>query len=89
MEESASQIFLQLTTGALGGIAVALLLENFSLGKAINPIVGAAGGALGCGVLVTLGWAGNHFITDYGSSTLGGAALVLIMGIMKSRLISQ
>lgn len=86
MEESASQIFLQLTTGAIGGIVVALLLEKFSLGKMFNPIVGAAGGAIGCGVLVTLGWAGFHFITDYASSTLGGASLVLTMGAIKSRL---
>ena len=80
MEETPLQIFLQLATGAAGGIAVGMLFNALSIGRVANPIIGAVGGAVGCIALVTFGWAGVHPISDLASSTLGGAILVLAIG---------
>ena len=78
MEESASQIFLQLATGAVGGTIVRMAFSKPKLSRALSLIVGAIGGAIGCLTLEASGWAGVHLVSDLASSTLGGAFLVLL-----------
>jgi len=84
MEESASQIFLQLATGAVGGSVVGMLFERLSLGLIVNAVAGAIGGAVGCLTLEFSGLAGVHLVTDLASSTMGGAVFVAALGVAKS-----
>ncbi len=53
--EPISQIVMQLATGIIGGNLVGSLIKSLSLGRIVNNIVGAFGGALGCEALVLLG----------------------------------
>ncbi len=86
-------IIIQLISGAVGGNAAGAAMKNQSLGTLGNSIAGIIGGGLG-GQLLTLlgviagggGMNATAVAGDVASGGAGGAALMAIVGIIKSAL---
>ncbi len=86
-------IIIQLISGAVGGNAAGAAMKNQSLGTLGNSIAGIVGGGLGGQLLALLGviagGGGMNATTvagDVASGGAGGAALMAIVGIIKSAL---
>lgn len=78
-------IIIQLITGALGGNAAGALLKKFSLGPLLNTVVGLIGGAGGANLLDKLNFnLGSGFVNDVAGSGVGGAVLLIIVGVIKN-----
>jgi hypothetical protein len=90
------EIIISLISGALGGNIAGAVLKNFSLGTALNAVVGILGGGLG-GQLLGLGagpvmgaeGAGldiGALISNVVGSGAGGGILMVVVGLIKNML---
>ncbi len=86
-----AELIIQLLSGAVGGNIAGKLLKNYDLGALWNSVVGIVGGGLGAKILASLGVLGvgggsldvASIIGDIASSGVGGAVLLIIVGIIK------
>ncbi|MBL9114354.1 MAG: hypothetical protein JNJ83_05055 [Verrucomicrobiaceae bacterium] len=81
------ELLIQLIVGALGGNAAGAILKKYSLGPLLNTIMGLIGGAGGSQVLdkfnINLG---SDLVNNIGGSGVGGAVLLIVVGLVKSLL---
>jgi len=89
-----AELIIQLISGALGGNIAGGLLKNFNLGILWNSILGILGGGLGGQLLNALGVLGQSgggldlasILGNVASSGVGGAILLVIVGLIKNAL---
>ncbi|MGI9435520.1 MAG: hypothetical protein ACR2Q4_11945 [Geminicoccaceae bacterium] len=90
------EVIISLISGALGGNIAGAVLKNFSMGTALNAVVGIVGGGLG-GQLLGLGTspvmgaegAGldiGALISNVVGSGVGGSILMVVIGMVKNML---
>jgi hypothetical protein len=91
--ESLLPLIIQLVSGAVGGNIAGAAMKNFSLGTALNSVVGILGGGIGGQLLGMLGisvGAGEvdlaGIIGSIVSGGVGGGLLLAIVGIIKKAL---
>jgi uncharacterized membrane protein YeaQ/YmgE (transglycosylase-associated protein family) len=85
------ELIISLLSGAVGGNIAGGLLKNYNLGTLWNSVVGILGGGLGGQILGALGvgtaaGAGmdlGSILSNVGSSGVGGAVLMIIVGLIK------
>jgi len=90
-------MIISLVSGAAGGNVAGALMKKFSMGTALNSIVGILGGGLGKTILGALGMGGMAAAGDAGSAMdigsilsavagggVGGGALMAIIGVVKN-----
>lgn len=87
-------LIIQLVSGAVGGNIAGALLKKFSLGTALNSVVGILGGGIGgqlLGLLGVGGGGGGGGAMDLGSilssvagGGVGGGVLMAIIGVIRS-----
>ncbi len=89
------ELIISLIAGAVGGNVAGALLKNFSLGTALNAVVGIIGGGLGSQLLglggPMLGADGGGMdvgalIGNLAGSGVGGGILMIIVGMIKGML---
>jgi len=78
-------LLIELISGAVGGNVAGAALKKYSLGTLLNSIVGIIGGGIG-GQL--LGMSGGSMdlggiLANIGTSGVGGAVLMIIIGLIK------
>ena len=78
------ELIISLLSGAVGGNIAGALLKKFSLGTLWNSIVGILGGGLGAQLLGMLNIDISGIIGNIASSGVGGAVLLVIVGVVKS-----
>lgn len=78
------ELIIQLITGAVGGNVAGALLKKYNLGALWNTVVGVLGGAGGGQLLDQLGIGGNGIGADVAGSGVGGAVLMVVVGLIKS-----
>ncbi len=78
-------IIVTLIVGAIGGNLAGLVLAGRSLGFLWNTVVGVLGGGLGYFVLGLLGIGGAGLVYASGAAFVGGAILLLIIGLVRQR----
>ncbi len=78
------ELIISLLSGAVGGNIAGALLKKFSLGTLWNSVVGILGGGLGAQLLGMLNIDASGIIGNIGSSGVGGAVLMVIVGLIKS-----
>ena len=84
-------ILIDLLGGAIGGNVAGAALKKYSLGTLLNSIVGILGGGLGVKLLSMLGVMGQSggsmdigsILANIGTSGVGGAVLLIIVGVIK------
>ena len=74
--------------GDVGGNIAGALLKNFSLGPIGNTIAGVLGGGLGGQLLTGLlgGGAPTGLLGNFAGSGIGGAVLMIVIGLIKQAL---
>ena len=85
------QLLISLVSGAVGGNVAGGLLKNFNLGTIWNSVVGILGGGLGGQILSALNLGGQaaptldlgNILANVGSSGVGGAVLMIVVGLIK------
>ena len=84
------QLIVALISGGVGGNIAGDLLKNFSLGPVGNTIVGLIGGGVGEQILNAMGLLqGGGIAANIGGSTVGGAILMIIVGLIKNAMASK
>ncbi|TDQ28593.1 hypothetical protein [Tenacibaculum caenipelagi] len=78
------ELLISLLSGAVGGNIAGALLKKFSLGTLWNSVVGILGGGLGAQLLGMLNIDISGMIGNIAASGVGGAVLLVIVGIIKS-----
>ncbi len=78
------EIIIGLLSGAVGGNLAGALLKKFSMGTLWNSVVGILGGGLGAQILGMLGLDISGIIGSIAGGTVGGGALMAIIGVIKS-----
>jgi hypothetical protein len=97
-----TSLLIQLISGLVGGNAGGALLKNLSLGPVGNSIVGLIGGGLGGQLLQMLMSSGaahsaaaaggldmGSLVGNVAGGGIGGAALTVIAGLIKSKMASS
>ena len=77
------EFLISLLSGAVGGNLAGALLKKFSLGTLWNSVVGILGGGLGAQLLGMLNIDISGIIGNIAGSGVGGAVLLVIVGIIK------
>ena len=84
-------LIIQLISGAVGGNVAGSVLKNLSLGPVLNSVIGILGGGIGSQVFGSLGLGAASGAMDIGSiisqvagGGIGGAVLLVIIGVVKS-----
>ncbi len=78
------ELIISLLSGALGGNLAGALLKKFSLGTLWNSVIGILGGGLGVQLLGMLDIDISGIIGNIAGSAVGGAVLLVIVGLIKS-----
>lgn len=78
------ELIISLLSGAVGGNLAGALLKKFSLGTLWNSVVGILGGGLGAQLLGMLDIDISGIIGNIAGSGVGGAVLMVIVGLVKS-----
>ncbi|CAM1354354.1 MULTISPECIES: hypothetical protein [Tenacibaculum] len=78
------EFLISLLSGAVGGNLAGALLKKFSLGTIWNSVVGILGGGLGAQLLGMLNVDISGIIGNIAASGVGGAVLLVIVGVIKS-----
>ncbi len=78
------ELIISLLSGAVGGNLAGALLKKFSLGTLWNSVVGILGGGLGAELLNRFGIDISGIIGNIAGSGVGGAVLMVIIGLIKS-----
>ena len=79
------QLLVSLISGGVGGNIAGALLKNFSLGPIGNTIVGLIGGGAGGQLLSAMGvLQSSGMIGDIAGSGVGGAVLMIVVGLIKN-----
>ena len=78
------QILISLVSGVAGGNIAGALMKDKSLGPVWNSVVGLLGGGLGGQLLGLIGLDGGGLLANIGGSTVGGAILLFIVGLIKN-----
>lgn len=78
------EIIIGLLSGAVGGNLAGALLKKFSMGTLWNSVIGILGGGLGAQILGMLGLDISGIIGSIAGGTVGGGALMAIIGVIKS-----
>jgi len=79
------QLLVSLISGGVGGNIAGALLKNFSLGPIGNTIVGLIGGGAGGQLLSAMGvLQSSGMVGDIAGSGVGGAVLMIIVGLIKN-----
>ncbi|MBN1482477.1 hypothetical protein EH223_10570 [candidate division KSB1 bacterium] len=89
-----TELIIQLISGAVGGNIAGGVLKNLNLGPVWNSVVGILGGGLGGQLLNAIGLLGQSgggldigsIIGNVASSGVGGAVLLVIVGLIKKAL---
>ncbi|HOX56212.1 MAG TPA: hypothetical protein P5205_04390 [Candidatus Paceibacterota bacterium] len=86
-------LIIQLVSGAVGGNIAGALLKKFSLGTALNSVVGILGGGLGGQILGMLGVGGGgegggamdlgSILSSVAGGGVGGGVLMTIIGVIR------
>ena len=85
-----TSLLVSLITGAVGGNAAGALLKKFSLGTLGNTIAGLVGGGLGGQILGSLiGGGGGGIGMNIAESGVGGAVLMVIVGLIKNAMANK
>jgi uncharacterized membrane protein YeaQ/YmgE (transglycosylase-associated protein family) len=86
-------LIIQLISGAVGGNIAGSAMKNYNLGTLGNSIAGIVGGGIGGQLLGLLGLAVagggldlTGIISSIASGGVGGAALMVIVGLIKKAL---
>jgi len=77
------EFLISLLSGAVGGNLAGALLKKFSLGTLWNSVLGILGGGLGAQLLGMLNVDISGIIGNIAASGVGGAVLLVIVGIIK------
>ena len=80
------ELIISLLSGAIGGNIAGALLKKFSMGTLWNSVVGILGGGLGSQLLGMLNIDISGIIGNIAGSGVGGAVLMVIIGLIKSAL---
>jgi uncharacterized membrane protein YeaQ/YmgE (transglycosylase-associated protein family) len=88
MENQLVSCLISLITGGVGGNIAGALLKNFSLGPIGNTIAGVLGGGLRGQLLTGLlgGGAPTGLLGNFAGSGIGGAVLMIVIGLIKQAL---
>jgi len=78
-------LLINLAIGAVGGNLAGMLLKDKSLGVLWNSVVGILGGGLGYFLLGLAGLGASGMIGGVVASLVGGAALLFIIGLIRSK----
>ncbi|WBX76579.1 hypothetical protein PG911_18505 [Tenacibaculum ovolyticum] len=78
------ELIISLLSGAIGGNIAGALLKKFSMGTLWNSVIGILGGGLGAQLLGMLGIDISGIIGNIAGSGVGGGALMVIIGLIKS-----
>ncbi|WP_064966775.1 hypothetical protein [Tenacibaculum ovolyticum] len=78
------ELIISLLSGAVGGNIAGALLKKFSMGTLWNSVIGILGGGLGAQLLGMLGIDISGIIGNIAGSGVGGGALMVIIGLIKS-----
>lgn len=78
------EFLISLLSGAVGGNLAGALLKKYSLGTLWNSVVGILGGGLGAQLLGMLNVDISGIIGNIAASGVGGAVLLVIVGVIKS-----
>lgn len=78
------ELIISLLSGAVGGNIAGALLKKFSMGTLWNSVVGILGGGLGAQLLGMLGIDISGIIGNIAGSGVGGAVLMVVIGLIKS-----
>ncbi|RKF05068.1 hypothetical protein C8N26_0468 [Tenacibaculum lutimaris] len=78
------EFLISLLSGAVGGNLAGAVLKKYSLGTLWNSVVGIFGGGLGAQLLGMLNIDISGIIGNIAGSGVGGAVLLVIVGIIKS-----
>jgi uncharacterized membrane protein YeaQ/YmgE (transglycosylase-associated protein family) len=78
------ELIISLLSGAVGGNIAGALLKKFSMGTLWNSVIGILGGGLGAQLLGMLGIDISGIIGNIAGSGVGGGALIVIIGLIKS-----
>lgn len=78
------EFLISLLSGAVGGNLAGAVLKKYSLGTLWNSVVGILGGGLGAQLLGMLNVDISGIIGNIAGSGVGGAVLLVIVGIIKS-----
>ena len=79
------QLLVSLISGGVGGNIAGALLKNFSLGPIGNTIVGLIGGGADGQLLSAMGvLQSSGMVGDIAGSGVGGAVLMIIVGLIKN-----
>ncbi|WP_028888307.1 hypothetical protein [Tenacibaculum ovolyticum] len=78
------ELIISLLSGAVGGNIAGALLKKFSMGTLWNSVIGILGGGLGAQLLGMLGIDISGIIGNIAGSGIGGGALMVIIGLIKS-----
>lgn len=78
------ELIISLLSGAVGGNIAGALLKKFSMGTLWNSVVGILGGGLGAQLLGMLNIDISGIIGNIAGSGVGGAVLMVIIGLIKS-----
>jgi len=94
-----TSLIIQLISGAAGGNAAGAMLKQFSLGPVGNSILGLIGGGLGGQLLGMLMGSGagtaaasaggldiSSIISNVAGGGIGGGILMVIVGLIKSKM---
>ena len=77
------EFLISLLSGAVGGNLAGAVLKKYSLGTLWNSVVGILGGGLGAQLLGMLNVDISGIIGNIAASGVGGAVLLVIVGIIK------
>lgn len=77
-------LIISLLSGAVGGNIAGALLKKFSMGTLWNSVVGILGGGLGAELLGMFGIDLSGILGNVIGSGVGGGALMVIIGLIKS-----
>ncbi|WP_435253977.1 hypothetical protein [Tenacibaculum sp. A30] len=77
------EFLISLLSGAVGGNLAGAVLKKYSLGTLWNSVVGILGGGLGAQLLGMLNIDISGIIGNIAGSGVGGAVLLVIVGIIK------
>ncbi|MDO6674492.1 hypothetical protein C7448_101275 [Tenacibaculum gallaicum] len=78
------EFLISLLSGAVGGNLAGAVLKKYSLGTLWNSVVGILGGGLGAQLLGMLNIDISGIIGNIAGSGVGGAVLLVIVGLIKS-----
>lgn len=77
-------LLVELASGAVGGNVAGAALKKYSLGTTGNSIAGILGGGIGGQLLGMLGVGGEGILGQVAGGGVGGAVLMVVIGLIKS-----